>query len=164
MKLHLGTVSILAALALSATAIGSLGCSGSQECLAGTDCVMPVDPNNPPAPTPTTPTPDPKKCGGRQYVGMGGADLAASRKAVLAGADHGRVKPYSALTGEYPRVLGITPASLQASAATFGSPPARWYEEPQSSSVALQTAYAVSFDGCLTYTQNDAKYGVAPTQ
>lgn len=162
MKLQLGTLSIIASLAV-ATA-GTFGCSNAQDCLAGTDCASPVDPNDPPAPTPTTPTPDPKQCGGRNYVGMGGAQLNASRKAVLAGADHGRVKPYSALTGEYPRVLGNTPASLQVAAATFGAPPARWYEEPQSSSVALQTAYAVSFDGCLTYTQSDAKYAAAPTQ
>jgi hypothetical protein len=160
MKLHLGPTSFVAALALAA---GSVGCSNAQDCLVGTDCsATPTSPTTPT--TPTTPTPpDPKKCGGRVYTGMGGVELSASRKAVLAGVDHGRVKPYSALTGEYPRVLGNTPASLQAAAATFGSAPARWYEEPESSSVALQTAYAVSFDGCLTYTQSDAKFAAAPT-
>ncbi len=163
MKLHLETISFAVALAAFGGALGTLGCSSAKDCLVGTDCASPTEPTTPTS-TPTTPTPpDPKKCGGRPYVGMGGTELSASRKAVLAGVDHGRVKPYSALTGEYPRVLGNTPASLQGAAATFGSAPARWYEEPESSSVALQTAYAVSFDGCLTYTETDAKYAAAPT-
>jgi hypothetical protein len=60
-------------------------------------------------------------------------------------------------------VLGNTPASLAGAATTFGQPPARWYEEPVAGAVSLQTALAIAFDGCLTYTATDAQYGSAPT-
>ncbi|HWL85827.1 MAG TPA: hypothetical protein VNO21_08500 [Polyangiaceae bacterium] len=111
---------------------------------------------------------------GAAYVGLGGADLTATRAEAVAGVDRGRSKPYSALVTEYARVLGAddNPTLLASSGATFDEPDARWYQEPQASAVSLYTAYRVAFDGCLQLTgvianasgsaQGDAKYGVAP--
>src|SRR5690606_13192745 len=54
------------------------------------------------------------------------------------------------------------PASLTGSGATFGQPAQRWYEEPSANAVALQTAYSIAFDGCLTYTASGAEFAAAP--
>lgn len=105
---------------------------------------------------------DPALCSGRKYVGFGGSSLGADRVVAKRGVDRLRMKPFSALKTEMPRVLGSTPASLIGSAATFGDAPARWFEEPQANAVALQTAYAVAFDGCLTYTASAPEFASAP--
>jgi hypothetical protein len=117
-----------------------------------------------PAPTSTTNPNPPEQCvTGASYVGFDGVKLEGTRVQAALGVDRGRVKPYSALVTEYPRVLGNTPASLAGAATTFGQPPARWYDEPVSGAVSLQTSLAVAFDGCLTLTATDAQYGSAPT-
>ena len=100
---------------------------------------------------------------GKAHVGFGKTDLNEDRVDALAAADRGRVKPYSALAGEFARVLGTTPDTLGGAAGTFDAPPSRWYTEPKGSAVALYAAYAVAFDGCLTYTATDPRYGAAPT-
>jgi len=119
----------------------------------------------PPGTTTTPPgTTDPSTCTpGRNFTGMGGENLIGNRLVANAGVDRGRFKPYSALGGEFSRVLGTTPASLARAADTFGKPEARWYEEPSVGSVVLQTAYGVAYDGCLTYTESAPEYGAAPT-
>ncbi len=105
---------------------------------------------------------DPALCSGREYVGFGSTPLAAGRVVAKLGVDRLRMKPFSALQTEIPRVLGSTPASLAGSAATFGDAPARWFDEPQANAVALQTAFAVAFDGCLTYTASAPEFAGAP--
>ena len=106
---------------------------------------------------------DPAVCAkGKEYLGFGDKNLIADRRVVKLGVDRGRIKPFSALRTEYTRVLGAEPASLAASAATFGEAQARWYEEPEANAVALQTAYAVAFDGCLSYIGTDPAMAVAP--
>jgi hypothetical protein len=105
---------------------------------------------------------DPALCTSKTYAGFENQELTNERQVLKLGMDRSRMKPYSALQTEYARVLGSSPASLAGSAATFGAPPARWYEEPQANAVALQTAYTIAFDGCLTYTATAAEYAKAP--
>ncbi|MBX7100116.1 MAG: hypothetical protein K1X89_20545 [Myxococcaceae bacterium] len=139
-----------------------------------TDPTQPTNPTNPTDPTnptnPTTPTdpqpppPPPPRCDmGRTYTGFAGTELHAGRVDNDLGLERGRVKPFSALTGEYPRVLGNTPAMLAGSDSTFGIVPARWSEEPQLSAISIYTAYRIAFQGCLTATANGAQYTSVPS-
>lgn len=145
------------------------GCASDPGALQGDDS---VDPNNtgpgtnPDGTNPQDQNADPAQtCPvGQAYVGFAGTKLETGRVEAVIGADRSRVKPYSALSGEYTRVLGAQPASLAGAAATFGQPANRWYVEPQASAISLYTAYSVAFDGCLTYTGTDAKYTTAPSQ
>jgi len=133
------------------------------------------DPGSGPGPGPG---PAPVVCSesmGRTYKGFGNTVLTVGRVDVALGTDNGRVKPFAALngyaaagglaaaTGDYQRVLGNNPALLAQSAATFGADSPRWLVEPQSSAVALYTAYRVAFQGCLTMTATPANYAAAPT-
>jgi hypothetical protein len=119
----------------------------------------PGDPANPGGPG----TVDPATCGGKEFKGFDGENLVRNRVVANIGVDRGRFKPYDALAAEYNRVLGNTPASLAAAGDTFGKPEARWYDEPAIGGVVLQTSFKIAFDGCLTYTQTPAEFGVAPT-
>lgn len=107
---------------------------------------------------------DPAQCAAntQPYAGFDSRDLTAGRPVVTLGTDRARMKPFSALQGEYARALGGAPASLAGAAATFGNPPQRWYEEPLANAVALETAYDIAFDGCLTYTQSAPEFASAP--
>ena len=105
---------------------------------------------------------DPALCTSKTYAGFDNRELTADRRVLKLGMDRSRMKPFSALQTEYNRVLGNNPASLAGSGATFGQPPQRWNEEPQANAVALQTAYTIAFDGCLTYTATAAEFANAP--
>lgn len=107
---------------------------------------------------------DPALCTSKTYAGFENFELTSERKVQKLGTDRARMKPFSALQTEYTRVLGNTPASLTGAAATFGQPPARWYEEPAANAVALQTAQNIAFDGCLTYTATATEFASAPDQ
>lgn len=108
---------------------------------------------------------------GKSHIGLGGEELAATNN-VIAFADRGRAKPYSALLTEYTRVLGAAnrPASIDGLGGTFGEPPARWYIEPMASAVFVNTAYNVAFEGCLRLSGDiaggtvDARLATAPAQ
>jgi hypothetical protein len=126
-----------------------------------------LDPNNT---LPTTPngnpdnTPPPRCDLGRTYTGFGGAMLEAGRVDFDLGLERAQVKPYSALLGDYARVLkGSTPALLTSSATAFGLDADRWLKPPISSAITVFTAYRVAFQGCLTATASAAKYQTAPT-
>jgi len=99
---------------------------------------------------------------GRSYTSFAGTELTAARTKAAAGMDRRRAKPYDALTSEYARVLGATPASLADDGATFGVPQKRWYVEPQASAVSLYTAYADGFDGCLGWVATQPSMSAAP--
>lgn len=101
---------------------------------------------------------------GKGYVGFTGTKLEDKRVNAPIGADRARIKPYSALRGEYERVIGTAPASLDKSAATFGQPPERFAREPRASAIQVYTAFRVAFDGCLTYTETAPEFANAPTQ
>lgn len=159
-----------------------VACSSSEgtDCLDGESCNDPNNPDGPgkgddPGTTPANAPPAPLCADtGKPHVGLGGTELTVGRAEAIAQSDRGRMKPYSVLQNDYARVLGAAnnPGLIGATGSTFGSPPARWYSEPQANAVALFTAFRVAFEGCLEYTgavQNsqgatvgDAKYGTAP--
>ncbi|HYX34489.1 MAG TPA: hypothetical protein VE954_15400 [Oligoflexus sp.] len=102
---------------------------------------------------------------GKSYKGFGGVNLSAGRKTEISkDGDRYRVKPYTALSGEYTRVIGAVPASLTANAATFAAAPDRWYVDTQASAVTLFTSYRVAYEGALTVAGADTKYAALPTE
>jgi len=117
----------------------------------------------PSAQTPPVDPGDPSLCTGRSYKGFDNKELSGDRAVAKIGVDRSRLKQFSALQTEYPRVLGNTPASLAGSGATFGAPEPRWFDEPEANAVALETAYDIAFDGCLTYVASDSQFASAPT-
>jgi len=100
---------------------------------------------------------------GVSHKGFGGRDLTSDRAKAPFNSDRVRLKPFSALRGEYPRVLGTTPASLNGAADTFADASPPWYIEPGASGQTAYAAFAVAFEGCLSYVQNGAAYAAAPT-
>lgn len=100
---------------------------------------------------------------GQTYRGFGGTVLEAGRVDADIGVERQRVKPFSALTTEYARVLNTTPALLNSSATAFDSAPVRWFMEAKANAVSLYTAYRIGFQGCLTLTNTDARYDVLPS-
>ena len=151
-------------LLIVATVVVLAGCSGGSDQLLdeGNPTTPPTspttDPNNPNPPLECTVAPQ-----GRTYKGFDGAAREATRINENAGINRARIKPYSAMSEEYARVLGAVPASLATQADSFTSAPARWYEEPQATGVGLATLYGVGFEGGLAYAKSDAKFGLAPT-
>lgn len=99
---------------------------------------------------------------GKPHIGIGGVDLRAHRVDGAAGLDRGRVKPFSAMAGELPRILGQAPASLNELSTVYGEVPDRWYGEPSGSAMGVYTLHRVAFDGCLTITASAATYAAAP--
>lgn len=99
----------------------------------------------------------------RSYVGFGSSDLTANRPAIEPGTDRLRLKPFGALAAEYRAALGLTAFDTSVYAATFGRPPARWYQEPQASANTIYAAYALAFAACTQQTTGDARYEAAPT-
>lgn len=99
---------------------------------------------------------------GVAHPGFAQTDFVADRKPGGIGSDRRRVKPYSALTSEFRRVLGAAPAALATKAATFGDTPARWYSEPTAGAISLNATYDVAFTGCFD-SMTDAKYEQMPT-
>lgn len=101
---------------------------------------------------------------GLGYKGFADTNLNEGRVNAKINVDRARMKPYSALRGEYERVIGVTPDSLEGAESTFGRPPERFTQEPKGSAIQLFTAYRVAFDGCLTYVdKNKASFSAAPT-
>lgn len=126
---------------------------------------LPIPPSEPLPEEPAEPPPPPPRCDmGKQYTGFAGTMLEAGRVDNDLGLERARVKPYTALTAEYQRVLGNNPALIGQSATTFGQDPARWLTEPTTSAVTVYTAYRVAFQGCLTATQGaNSKWATAPS-
>jgi hypothetical protein len=113
---------------------------------------------------PNSEDPNVPKCTdvGTSHVGFGGTKLEDKRVNAKIGADHARLKPYSALKGEYERTIGVAPPSLEIAAPSFGNPPARFSSEPRASAIQVYSAFRVAFDGCLTYTETPAEFAAAP--
>ncbi len=118
----------------------------------------PVDPDGQGpqvVPPPSDVPPDVGACTqGYSYVGFGGTQLVVGRSDEEEGFDRDRVKPLSALRGEYARVLGSTPDTIDTVANTFGTTPPRWYAEPQASAVSLFSNFRIAFAGCVPLTDN----------
>lgn len=122
-----------------------------------------ADPNEPVSVDPVDPVPPPRCDMGKSYTGFAGTMLEAGRVDLDMGVERARMKPYSALQGEYTRVLGNTPGLLASSASTFAIVPNRWLVEPQASAINLYTAYRIAFQGCLTATATPTQFGTLPT-
>jgi hypothetical protein len=118
----------------------------------------PDDPNATPAALQCTEKPE-----GRSYVHFDGKKLEELRLNENVGVNRARQKPYPVMKGEYQRVLGLVPASLEASAGSFDDPPARWFAEAQHSGVSLNAIFDISFEGCTAYTKTAPEYAAAPT-
>jgi hypothetical protein len=100
----------------------------------------------------------------KKYPGLGKKELTIGRlEEVPSLGDRARIKPYSALTGEFVRVLNGTPNSLTANAATFNAPGDRWYVEPALNGVNVFTAYRAAYEAALTYVNSNAMLATAPT-
>ena len=72
------------------------------------------------------------------------------------------MKPFSAIEGEFQRVLGAAPASMQASGSAFGEVPARWFAEPVAGAVTLYATYSLAFTACYD-AMGDGAHAAAPT-
>jgi hypothetical protein len=160
---------------LMTAALMMTGCLGAGDVmLSNHNPVTPIDPATglpvPPAEQlpeePAEPPPPPARCDmGKTYTGFAGTMLEAGRVDNDLGLERSRVKPYTALVGEYQRVLGNNPALIGQSATTFGQDANRWLTEPTSSAVTVYSAYRVAFQGCLTVTTNTAntRYQTLPS-
>jgi len=166
MKLNISSL-MIAALMMT-------GCTlGSTEVKLGNHQVVQIDPATGLPIPPEDPVPTEledlivfARCDmGKQYTGFAGTMLEAGRVDQDMGIERARVKPYTALVGDYQRVLGNNPALVAQSATTFGQDPARWLTEPTSSAVTVYTAFRVAFQGCLAVTTNTAntQYQTLPT-
>ena len=99
----------------------------------------------------------------RSYPGYGGTKLEEKRPQIEPGSDRMRLKPFTVLATEYNRALGLTGFDTTAYAATFGRPPARWYQEPAASANTIYAAFALAYDACTQRTAQDALYDSAVT-
>lgn len=152
---------------MTVVALAAMGCDGRamvhlKTTAGGTD----PDGNGPgsiPPPSNLPPDVDPASCSqGYTYVGFGGTELVVGRSDEDEGFDRDRVKPLDALRGEYARVLGSTPGTINTVADTFGTTPPRWYMEPQASAVSLFSSYRIAFAGCVPATDNTT-FDATPT-
>ncbi len=85
---------------------------------------------------------------GRSYPLFDGTKLEDKRINENVGVNRARFKPYAVMTGEFQRVLGVAPKSLEGAGASFDDPPARWYAEASHSGVSLNTMFDIAFEGC----------------
>jgi hypothetical protein len=100
----------------------------------------------------------------KKYQGLGGKELTLGRvEEVPKLGDRARIKPFSALTGEFSRVLKFTPSSLTNNAATFNAAPDRWYLEPSLNGVNVFTAYRAAYEAALSYAGTDPMLLAAPS-
>jgi hypothetical protein len=98
----------------------------------------------------------------RSYKKYDGTALESDRPTMKPGTDRLRMKPFAALAAEYSAALGLSTFDTAAYAATFGKPPARWFNEPAASANTIYAAFALAYDGCTKATATDAKYAAAP--
>jgi len=152
-------------LPLMMMAMVAAGCDGSTMVKVKTATGQ-TDPdgNGPGAlPPPTDVPPDVGQCSmGYSYQGFGGTQLVVGRSDEDEGFDRDRIKPLDALRGEYARVLGSTPSTIDTVANTFGTTPPKWYLEPQSSAVSLFSSFRIAFAGCVPQT-NTSTFDATPT-
>ena len=134
--------------------------------------VVPPEDVPPPAVTPppeevppVTPVTPPRCDMGKTYTGFAGTELTAGRIDGDIGPERSRIKPFTALVGEFPRVLANTPAMLAdpSVANTYSITAPRWVSEPVASGVTVYTTYRIAFQGCLTATAAPAQYKTLPS-
>lgn len=99
----------------------------------------------------------------RAYLGFDGSHLEANRRNESTGVNRARKKPYSVLAGEYRRVLGLVPASLNQAVGSFDEAPDRWFVEPIYGGVSLSAMFDLSFEACVASTNDAPEYANPPT-
>lgn len=159
-------LSLLAAVAALAASVTACGADPDQltgrQNVPGSDGenngANPDDPNAAPGALECTVKPE-----GRSYVLFDGTKLEEKRPNENVGVNRARVKPFGVMKGEYQRVLGLVPPSLDASAGSFDEAPARWFAEAQHSGVSLNAVFDISFEGCAAYTKTGAEFAAMPT-
>ncbi|MFO0597015.1 MAG: hypothetical protein U0228_16990 [Myxococcaceae bacterium] len=156
-------VSVLRVASLSLVLALVTGCEAEiEQVQLAKDDIVPIDAA--PLAAPQIATPEVALCeAGRAYTGFGGENLALDRRESDVGLERARTKPFSALVGEYPRVLGNTPDLLSQSESTFGLTAPRWFARNEPNAVSLYQAYRIAFQGCLTLTAQPAQYAALPT-
>lgn len=100
----------------------------------------------------------------RTYRGIDGRLLDRDRDEAPAVNNVLRLKPYTALLGDYRRIFGRPPSAAIDAASTFGVVPARWYSEPQAGAVSLHTAHRIAFAGCLSLMPSHEAWAAMPTR
>jgi hypothetical protein len=162
-------LSLITKILAGALVASTAACGDNPDALAGrhnapgadgtaTNGANPNDPNAAPGALECTAKPD-----GRSYLLFDGSKLESTRANENVGVNRARLKPFTVLSGEYQRVLGLVPASLADAAGSFDDAPARWFSETEHSGVSLNAVFDISFDGCLQYTKTAADYATAPT-
>lgn len=99
---------------------------------------------------------------GIAHPGFANFNFVSDRKPGAIGENRRRIKPYTALTADFQRATGNTPAGLAAAKAAFGDTPARWYSEPTAGAVSLYTTYTLAFTACYD-SMTQANFATAPT-
>ncbi len=136
----------IALLATTSTAL-ALGCTNPDELLGG---------NRTRGGDKGEVSPEALMCGsktaGRSYTLFDGTKLEAERVDEGNGVNRARFKPFAVMAGEYRRVLGVVPKSLDTASAAFGEVPPRWHADSALSGVSLNAAFSVSFDACTMHT------------
>jgi len=168
------TASLVAAMLFAGCSLGSSSANlGNMTTPPGEVPPAVVPPDDLPPPS-DLPPPDevpvdpvtPARCDmGKTYTGFAGTELTAGRIDGDIGPERARMKPFSALVGEFPRVLSTSPGMLTdpSVANTYSITPARWVSEPVASGVTVYTTYRIAFQGCLTATATPAQYKVIPS-
>jgi hypothetical protein len=105
-----------------------------------------------------------EKPAGRSYTFFDGTKLEDRRLNENGIANRARFKPHAVMAGEYRRVLGVVPKSLERAAASFDAPPERWFAEPAHSGVSLSAAFSISFEACAGSIASSAEQAQAPTE
>jgi hypothetical protein len=160
--------SLLISVSAVAAALVLAGCSDLGKSSAVLDHLTndvggPVAPAVDPGKVEDPPSTEAPRCdSGLNYQGFGGTRLEIGRDDEDMGWDRDRVKPYSALIGEYARVLGTTPALLLTLGSTYGATPPRWFIEPEANAISIYSSVRVAFVGCLSLTATGAEYAAAP--
>ena len=104
------------------------------------------------------------KTAGRSYTLFDGTKLEAQRVDEGNGINRARFKPFAVMAGEYQRVLGVVPKTLDTASAAFGEAPPRWHADSSLSGVSLNAAFSVSFDGCSMHTASGPTFASAPDE
>jgi hypothetical protein len=126
-------------------------------------CVGEIGSSSPDDPTEEGSNDEPVVCmAARSYTGFGGP-LEVGRPEIEPGSDRLRIKPFNALSEEYKRSLGLASFDTAPYAATFGRPPARWFNEPQASANTIYAAFALAYGACTVKTSTGTDFAEAPS-
>lgn len=142
---------VVSSLAVATIALFALGCSDE----GGAPDAGPV-----PAATAA------RACGivPKAYTGLDGKLLARDRDETPSSQDIMRIKPFTALLGDYRRIFGTPPRAAFDAASTFGVVPPRWFAEPQAGAISLFAAHRIAFAGCVSLMPSHEAWATMPSE